>query len=743
MRGSTKAGRVTSSQALIAGLVVVTVIEAASIYVWLRLHESGHPWWGLASLVTGEMLETRLLQRFIDDEGLKRWGPAEQRGLAGRHFRKMQRTTGWAGNVEIGIWLLWLALAEALGQPIAAGVLLVLMHLKHRTETVAVRDTPFRAGLFSISGVFASAMEVAGAVACLALIGDGHFVLAVVALALGLMIEHTMLIGVLDWELRTRDIRLPRDHRWKPPARLRRPALYIASHFAPFWKLVQRIEPLERGFNRLGINALIAMVEPRQNPLSTMAPYTSWASLTDRTFSGRHLPPATTKATPPDIQEVARLFAREDDQNSTMIECPKSTVLFTFFAQWFTDGFLRTQRDGPRGKLRNTRKNESNHEIDLAQLYGLTSAMTAQLRTRDGGLLKSQMINGEEYPEYLCYDAATKTSRDEPKPEFDKLARSFQFDQLSLAKKNTLFAMGTDTRNLGFMTFNVLFLREHNRVARRLSAEYPGWDSDRVFETARNILTVVLLKIVVEEYINHIGPNHFQFRLKPASFPNERWYRPNWMAIEFNLLYRWHSLVPSTFELNGTQISIKEALSKPDALTSRGLAELMSAASSQPAGRIGLFNTDSFLVQMAEKPSIAQARVAELCSYNDYRRLCRLLPVTRFDEISSDPRIQQELEAVYGSVEDIELYAGLFAEEAGPNEVLPPLMATMVSFDAFSQALTNPLVSPRVFNEATFSAAGMDIIENTKSISDLVHRNVPAGPERYFVSLTRRDYKRV
>lgn len=743
MRGSMKVGRVTSPQALIAGLVVVTVIEAASLYVWLRLHESGHPWWGLASLIAGEMLETRLLQRFIDDEGLKRWGPAEQRGAAGRHFRKMQRITGWAGNVEIGIWLLWLALAEALGQPIAAGVLLVLMHLKHRTETVAVRDTPFRAGLFSISGAFASAMEVAGAVACLALIGDGHFVLAAVALTLGLMIEHTMLIGVLDWELRTRDIRLPRDHRWKPPARLRRPALYIASHFAPFWKLVQRIEPLERGFNRLGINALIAMVEPRQNPLSTMAPYTSWASLTDRTFSGRHLPPATTKETPPDIQEVARLFAREDDQNSTMIECPKSTVLFTFFAQWFTDGFLRTQRDGPRGTLRNTRKNESNHEIDLAQLYGLTSAMTAQLRTRDGGLLKSQVINGEEYPEYLCYDAATKTSRDEPKPEFDTLPRSFQFDQLSLAEKNKLFAMGTDTRNLGFMTFNVLFLREHNRIARRLGAEYPGWDSDRVFETARNILTVVLLKIVVEEYINHIGPNHFQFRLKPASFPNERWYRPNWMAIEFNLLYRWHSLVPSTFQLNGTQIPIKETLSKPDALTSTGLAELMSAASSQPAGRIGLFNTDSFLVQMAEKPSIAQARVAELCSYNDYRRLCRLLPVTRFDEISSDPRIQQELEAVYGTVEDIELYAGLFAEEAGPNDVLPPLIATMVSFDAFSQALTNPLVSPRVFNEETFSAAGMDIIENTKSISDLVHRNVPVRPARYFVSLTRRDYKRV
>jgi hypothetical protein len=35
----------------------------------------------------------------------------------------------------------------------------------------------------------------------------------------------------------------------------------------------------------------------------------------------------------------------------------------------------------------------------------------------------------------------------------------------------------------------------------------------------------------------------------------------------------------------------------------------------------------------------------------------------------------------------------------------------------------------------------MEIIEQTKSISDIVQRNVPDRPEPYFVSLTRRDYK--
>jgi prostaglandin-endoperoxide synthase 2 len=89
----------------------------------------------------------------------------------------------------------------------------------------------------------------------------------------------------------------------------------------------------------------------------------------------------------------------------------------------------------------------------------------------------------------------------------------------------------------------------------------------------------------------------------------------------------------------------------------------------------------------------------------------------------------------------MEFYVGLVAEESGPNDVLPPLVLTMVAFDAFSQALTNPLVATRVFNEATFSEVGMKMITEDQRIADLVGRNVPEPPE--FVSLTRRGYRRV
>jgi prostaglandin-endoperoxide synthase 2 len=718
--------------ARLAVLVFVTVVEGLAIYLWLRWWED-HPWWGFGSLIVGEILETAVFRVLLPRKAQKRWGDIDKDAPGAGHFRKVQQITGWVGTLEIGIWLLWLTIAETYDPYVAAGVLFVLMHLKHQVEAMAFMDIPYRTQIFSFPAVLASAMETAGAAGCLALIQDGQPVWGAVVLALGLTIEHRIQGDSLGWEMTCRDIRVPRDRRWSRPPRLRESQLYAVTHFPRVWRLVQRVGRLERFANRFIINHALEVMEPRPNPLSTMAPYTSWASLTDRQYSGRHLPPECPKAAPPSVEAVAQLFKRSGD----MVECPKSTALFMFFAQWFTDGFLRTNREGiAPGMVRDTLKNESTHEIDLSQLYGLNRAMTNQLRAHHGGLLKSQTINGEEYPPYLCRDGV-------PKKKFDKLLLPLGFDRLEPEVKNRLFAMGTDVTNIGIVAFHTLFLREHNRIARQLGSEHPGWDNDRVFETARNVLTVVLLKIVLEDYVNHITPNLFKFRLAPGSFRNPPWYRPNWMAVELNLLYRWHSLVPSTLRFSGKELKLEDTLWDTALLTKSGLGQFMTAASSQPAGRIGLFNTPEFLVSRAEVASITQARVANLCSYNDYRRLCGLPPVTKFSEISSDRKVQQELCSLYRTVDDVEFYVGLFAEQARPNGVLPPLLATMVSYDAFSQVLTNPLLAPRIFNEDTFTAEGMKIIEETKSISDIVHRNISCRPERYFVSLTRRDYKRI
>ena len=61
----------------------------------------------------------------------------------------------------------------------------------------------------------------------------------------------------------------------------------------------------------------------------------------------------------------------------------------------------------------------------------------------------------------------------------------------------------------------------------------------------------------------------------------------------------------------------------------------------------------------------------------------------------------------------------------------------MVGVDAFSQALTNPLLAHRVYQEQTFSELGMKIIEQTRTLNDLVQRNI-ANPSQ--VSFTHKAW---
>ena len=509
--------------------------------------------------------------------------------------------------------------------------------------------------------------------------------------------------------------------------------LYMLTHWGLVWKLAQRNSKLRRYLNGRLVNSASAKMPYRPNPFSTMSTYTSWASLTDKKFSSRHLPAGAAVADLPPASEVADLFVRPEGE---FTPSPKSTVLFSYFAQWFTDGFLRSDRTPPPNGP-DDRKNDSNHEIDLMQIYGLTADVTDQLRAHDAGLLKSQSINGEEYPPYL------HDSDGNPKPEFDKV--SWVHTRLAPPppeKLKKFFAIGSDTGNLqlGFVLMNVLFLREHNRVARELAQAYPDWDDDRLFETARNVMIVLLIKLVVNEYINHITPYHFKFQADPASFKNPPWYRTNWMAVEFNLVYRWHPLVPQNYHVGGREVSIHDTLYETQLLTANGLGRLLEEASEQPAGQVGVFNTHSDL-RGVQQWSVEKGRAVSLASYNDYRELCGYPRVTAFNQISGDENVQRRLEELYGTVDRIEFYTGLYAEDVRPNSVLPSLVGRMVGIDAFSQAFTNPLLSPRVFNEATFSALGMEIIESTRNVSDIVHRNVP-GSEKYFISLTRKGWKR-
>jgi len=525
----------------------------------------------------------------------------------------------------------------------------------------------------------------------------------------------------------------------------------VLTNLKPIWKLIQSNNALKKKINKTLINNAIYKIPVRPYPFSTKSPYTSWESLTDRTYSGLHLPPTDWKPLTdksyiginltsadkfeknlPPVEDLGVLYNKKGETKYS----PKSTLIFPYFVQWFTDSFLRTDRQNPL-------KNSSNHQIDLCNVYGLTPEITHLLRSYQGGKLKSQILNGEEYPLFY-YDENGK-----PKEEFKGMPHVLTNEFIPKAesfapeKKQRLFAMGLEVERvnvqIGYVMLNVLCLREHNRLCELLAKNYPTWDDERLYHTARNIVMAEFLKIVLEDYINHITPYHFQFFTDPLSFTNEKWYRTNWMTVEFTLVYRWHSMLPDNLIYDGQKIPMPDSMWNNEMIIKKGLGALFEESCSQPAAQLSLFNTPNFLIP-TELASIRLGRAAKLRSYNDYRELCKYPRVTDFNQISSDENVQKELQRLYKHVDNVELYVGLYAEDLRPNSALPPLVGRLIGIDAFSQAFTNPLLSESVFNPETFSPVGWEELMNTKTLDQVVHRNIPPGKD-YRISFYREDWK--
>lgn len=117
--------------------------------------------------------------------------------------------------------------------------------------------------------------------------------------------------------------------------------------------------------------------------------------------------------------------------------------------------------------------------------------------------------------------------------------------------------------------------------------------------------------------------------------------------------------------------------------------------------------------------------------------MCKFPRVTAFDQITEDAEARQELKRLYGHVDNIEFYVGLYAEDVRANSALPSLIGRLVGIDAFSQALTNPLLADHIFNERTFSPLGWDIVRSPITLAHLVRRNTPANGKACNVSFYR------
>jgi heme peroxidase len=466
--------------------------------------------------------------------------------------------------------------------------------------------------------------------------------------------------------------------------------------------------------------------------------YVSWPGLADRRYTGRHLPPAHSayaSGLPPIEEVVGTLYLRQPGE---FTPCARTSTLFCFFAQWFTDSFLRTD---PLDRRRNT----SNHEIDYCQIYGLDERTTLALRERRGGRMRLENgflprltePDGSVRREFadLSYIRDDVPLPNAPLPgERLRAALGKSLPQAAQPERWTrMYAAGLERGNSTFLytALSTMSVREHNRIAGQLERQHRDWDDDRLFETARIVMIRNVLQIVVEDYINHLAGG-IRFELERGFAEQQNWYRSNRISLEFNLLYRWHSLVPDTFQIDGESYGHEEYRFNNALLEKHGVEHCINVASTQHAGRIQLYNTPSFL-KHAEAASLDLARTFNLQPFTAYCERFSQKPPTSIEElVRGDQRAVADLTRLYQTVDRIELPVGLLAQarsKGSEDAVLPPLIRAMVAVDAFTHIFTNPLLAEQVHDVAFEGSAENvgDLTENTRGIAGLMARVAAPG----------------
>uniref|UniRef100_A0AAQ5ZE30 Prostaglandin G/H synthase 2 n=1 Tax=Amphiprion ocellaris TaxID=80972 RepID=A0AAQ5ZE30_AMPOC len=410
----------------------------------------------------------------------------------------------------------------------------------------------------------------------------------------------------------------------------------------------------------------------------------------------------TCKKELPDVKVLAeKLLMRRQ-----FIPDPQGTsLMFAFFAQHFTHQFFKS--DMKRGPAFTKAKG---HGVDLNHIYGDNLEKQHKLRLFKDGKLKYQIRDGEIYPPTVK-DVGVDMHYPPHVPDSHR------------------FAVGHEAFGLvpGLMMYATIWLREHNRVCDVLKEVHPDWDDERLFQTTRLILIGETIKIVIEDYVQHLSGYHFKLKFDPELLFNQRFQYQNRIASEFNTLYHWHPLMPDSFHIEETDYSYKQFVFNTSVVTEHGISNLVESFSKQIAGRVaGGRNVPGAVMYVAIK-SIEGSRQMRYQSLNAYRKRFSMKPYSSFEDLTGEKEMAAVLEELYGHVDAVELYPGLLVEKPRPNAIFGETMVEMGAPFSLKGLMGNTICSPEYWKPSTFGGSvGFNII-NTASLQKLVCNNV-RGP---------------
>jgi hypothetical protein len=393
-------------------------------------------------------------------------------------------------------------------------------------------------------------------------------------------------------------------------------------------------------------------------------------------------------------------------------------------------GDVTIERRGPDGRIRRWFPSDTTHWWDGSELYGTDEPKAASLR--DGPKLH---LPGDYLPR----------------------------DSTGLAA--TGFNEGWW---IGLSGLHTLFAREHNLLCDELRSHYRNWDDERVYETARLIVSALIAKIHTLEWTpailntrtvdvgmngNWSGPpaRDWMTRLGiwlmdthasvgiPDTVP-DHFGVPYSMTEEFVTVYRMHPLLPDDYVFRNHQtgdvlgthdfLDVNGA-NGDEKLRAVGLDNMLYSFGLAYSGAITLHNYPRSLRRFERDGEIIDLAVVDLVRtrrrgvprYNDFRAGLHKPRIKHWEQLTDNPESVRRLKSVYRSVDEVDTMVGLFGETPPPGfgfsdtafRVLLAMAARRLQSDRFLTVDFRPEI---------YSPFGIDWIANN-GMTSVIQRHCP------------------
>lgn len=363
--------------------------------------------------------------------------------------------------------------------------------------------------------------------------------------------------------------------------------------------------------------------------------------------------------------------------------------------------FTRTIYDPATGDAVGNEREQINSitaYMDGSQVYGSDQATADSLREFSGGRLKTSGDN------LLPTDA------------------------------NGFFQAGDIRVNeqVGLISMQTLWVREHNRIADKIASDHPELTDEQIYQKARSLVIGELQAITYNEFLPALLGRD---AIRPYSG-----YKADVNVDVSNLFataaYRFgHSTLSSEIlRLNddGTtaaegNLTLAGSFFNTSAITDYGIDSLLKGLASQQMQEVDVHVIDDVRNFLFGPPgaggldlaslNIQRGRDHGLPSYNDAREQYGLPRVTSFSQITSDAEVAANLEEVYGSVENIDVWVGGLAEDHVRGASVGPLVRAVL-VDQFTRTRDGD----RYWYQNSLTGRDLEMVSRT-SLSDVIERN--------------------